>query len=78
MLLFCCRYVVGSDRVLFVVKDGALAWDVKNFLVAQNNCEVVTIEGKDYYSDKVGFKQRMYWYAIRCECAFYFLMEFIN
>ena len=42
------RYVVGSNRALFVLKDGSQAWDVKNFLVAQDRCEVVTIEGKDY------------------------------
>lgn len=43
-----CRYVVGSNRALFLLKDGAKAWEVKDFLVKQERCEVVTIEGKDY------------------------------
>ncbi|XP_046544043.1 LRP chaperone MESD-like, partial [Haliotis rubra] len=42
------RYVVGSNRVLFMVSDGAKAWDVKDFLVQQDNCEEVTIEGQNY------------------------------
>lgn len=43
-----CRYVVGNNRVLFLLKDGAKAWEVKDFLVKQERCELVTIEGKDY------------------------------
>ena len=43
-----CRHVVGSNRVLFVLKDGATAWAIKDFLVQQDRCESVTIEGKDY------------------------------
>jgi len=42
------RYVVASNRVLLMLKDGSQAWDVKDFLVQQDRCEVVTIEGKDY------------------------------
>lgn len=45
--------MVGSNRVLFVVKDGSLAWEAKDFLVRQDNCELVTIEGKDYPNIKV-------------------------
>ena len=37
---------------MFVVKDGALAWEVKKFLLTQDNCELITIEGKDYYNEK--------------------------
>jgi len=32
-----------------MLKDGSKAWEIKNFLVQQDRCEVVTIEGKDYY-----------------------------
>jgi len=42
------RYVVAADRVLFVLKDGSTAWDIKDFLVKQDRCESVTIEGRDY------------------------------
>jgi len=49
-LLWCVRgrYVVASNRVLLMLKDGSQAWQVKDFLVEQDRCEVVTIEGKDY------------------------------
>ena len=39
---------MGSNRVLLMLKDGSKAWEVKDFLVQQDRCEVVTIEGKDY------------------------------
>ncbi|XP_060586474.1 LDLR chaperone boca-like [Ruditapes philippinarum] len=42
------RYVVGENRVIFMLKDGAMAWEVKDFLVKQDRCEEVTIEGKSY------------------------------
>ncbi|XP_052693727.1 LRP chaperone MESD-like [Crassostrea angulata] len=42
------RYVVGSNRVIFMIKDGSKAWEIKNFLVTQDRCEEVTIEGKNY------------------------------
>jgi len=31
-----------------MLKDGSQAWEVKDFLVQQDRCESVTIEGKDY------------------------------
>ncbi|KAH3875326.1 LRP chaperone MESD-like [Dreissena polymorpha] len=42
------RYVVGDNRVIFMLKDGATAWEIKDFLVQQDRCEEVTIEGKSY------------------------------
>ena len=42
------RYVVASNRVLLMLKDGSQAWEVKDFLIQQDRCELVTIEGKDY------------------------------
>ncbi|KAH9509686.1 hypothetical protein Btru_044244 [Bulinus truncatus] len=42
------RYVVGSNRVLFMMKDGSKAWEIKDFLVKQERCEEVTIEGQAY------------------------------
>ena len=42
------RYVVGSNRVIFMLTDGSKAWEVKDYLVQQDNCEEVTIEGKNY------------------------------
>lgn len=31
-----------------MIKDGSKAWEIKNFLVTQERCEEVTIEGKNY------------------------------
>ncbi|XP_072237226.1 LRP chaperone MESD [Leuresthes tenuis] len=40
------RFVVGSNRVIFMLRDGSMAWEVKNFLVAQERCADVTVEGQ--------------------------------
>ncbi|XP_039977133.1 LRP chaperone MESD [Xiphias gladius] len=40
------RFVVGSNRVIFMLRDGSLAWEVKDFLVAQERCIDVTVEGQ--------------------------------
>lgn len=42
------RYVVGPNRILFMMKDGAKAWEVKDFLVKQERCEEVTIENQNF------------------------------
>ena len=47
--LDCCRYVVGDNRVLFMLKDGSKAWEIKDYLTTQDQCEMVTIEGRDYF-----------------------------
>lgn len=38
------RYIVADDRVLFMVEDGSLAWDVKNFLIEQTECTKVSFD----------------------------------
>ncbi|XP_055036002.1 LRP chaperone MESD [Misgurnus anguillicaudatus] len=40
------RFVVGSNRVIFMLRDGSYAWEIKDFLVAQDRCEDVTVEGQ--------------------------------
>ncbi|XP_041842633.1 LRP chaperone MESD isoform X1 [Melanotaenia boesemani] len=40
------RFVVGSNRVIFMLRDGSMAWEVKDFLVAQERCSDVTVEGQ--------------------------------
>ncbi|CAB1455833.1 unnamed protein product [Pleuronectes platessa] len=40
------RFVVGSNRVIFMLRDGSLAWEVKDYLVAQERCMDVTVEGQ--------------------------------
>lgn len=42
------RFVVGSNRVIFMLRDGSMAWEVKDFLVAQDRCADVTVEGQVY------------------------------
>ncbi len=44
--MFLIRFVVGSNRVIFMLRDGGYAWEVKDFLVAQDRCEDVTVEGQ--------------------------------
>lgn len=46
--LVSCRYLIGDDRAIFLFKDGAQAWDAKNFLVEQEKCAQVVIESKAY------------------------------
>lgn len=40
------RFVVGSNRVIFMLRDGSYAWEVKDFLTLQDRCEDVTVEGQ--------------------------------
>ncbi|TDH16755.1 hypothetical protein EPR50_G00001270 [Perca flavescens] len=40
------RFVVGSNRAIFMLRDGSLAWEVKDFLVGQERCADVTVEGQ--------------------------------
>ncbi|KAL4660755.1 LDLR chaperone MESD-like [Arapaima gigas] len=42
------RFVVGSNRVIFMLRDGSYAWEVKDFLVSQDRCADVTLEGQVY------------------------------
>ena len=46
--LYFCRYIVGPNRVLFMIKDGSKAWEIKDFLVKQERCEQVSIENQVY------------------------------
>ncbi|KAM3625036.1 uncharacterized protein V6R79_005957 [Siganus canaliculatus] len=40
------RFVVGSNRVIFMLRDGSMAWEVRDFLVSQERCTDVTVEGQ--------------------------------
>ena len=42
------RYLIDEHRAIFMVPDGARAWAVKDYLVQQQRCLSVTIEGKSY------------------------------
>ncbi|KRY11987.1 LDLR chaperone MESD [Trichinella patagoniensis] len=42
------RFTIDHNRAIFMFKDGAQAWDAKDFLIKQDRCAEVTIEGKSY------------------------------
>lgn len=42
------RYMIDTNRAIFMFKDGAQAWQAKDFLVEQERCESVTLENKVY------------------------------
>ncbi|CAG0919429.1 unnamed protein product [Notodromas monacha] len=44
------QYPVDDNRVIFLFKDGSQAWKAKDFLLTQEKCADVTIEGKTYPS----------------------------
>ena len=41
--------MIDENRAIFMVHDGARAWPVKDFLIEQERCESVTIEGRTYH-----------------------------
>lgn len=41
--------MVDDSRVIFMMKDGSKAWEIKDYLVTQDRCEEVTIEQQIYY-----------------------------
>ncbi|XP_015260884.1 PREDICTED: LDLR chaperone MESD [Gekko japonicus] len=42
------RFIVGSNRAIFMLRDGGYAWDIKDFLINQERCADVTLEGQVY------------------------------
>lgn len=46
------RYLVDDDRAIFLFRDGAQAWEAKDFFVEQDNCKELTLESKTYYGKK--------------------------
>lgn len=42
------RFVVSPNRILIKLADGSYAYEIKDFLIEQERCELVTIEGRDY------------------------------
>ena len=49
------RYIVAPDRVLFMVEDGSLAWDIKNYLTTLTECTTVSFEQLSF--DCKGYKK---------------------
>lgn len=42
------RYPVADNRVLFMIKDGSLAWDIKDFLITQPDCKLVEFDNQQF------------------------------
>jgi len=43
------RFVLEDDRVMFMFKDGAFAWEAKDFLIEQERCQDVQLEQQTYH-----------------------------
>ena len=41
-------YIVSDDRVMFYVQEGSQAWEVKDFLVEQEECIEVELDQKPF------------------------------
>lgn len=52
------RFIVGSDRAIFMLRDGSYAWEIKDFLVSQDRCAEVTLEGQMYPGKGGGSKEK--------------------
>ncbi|KAM6308495.1 LRP chaperone MESD [Aegotheles albertisi] len=42
------RFIVGSNRAIFMLRDGSYAWEIKDFLINEERCADVTLEGQVY------------------------------
>ncbi|XP_078591909.1 LDLR chaperone boca-like [Branchiostoma floridae x Branchiostoma japonicum] len=42
------RYVVSDDRVIFLLKDGSKAFEIRDFLVQQDRCAEVSFENQQF------------------------------
>ncbi len=40
------RYLMDEKQAIFMINDGATAWEIKNFLVKQDRCLEVTIDNE--------------------------------
>lgn len=53
------RYLVDDNRAIFLFKDGSQAWTAKDYLVKQEKCESVSIEGKVYQGEFSNRKEEL-------------------
>ncbi|XP_065841830.1 LDLR chaperone boca-like [Oscarella lobularis] len=52
------RYMLDDMRAIFVIQDGSVAWDVKDFLVTQEDCRSVELEQKTYWGPGASAEER--------------------
>merc|ERR1712146_559186 len=54
------RYPLDENRCIFMFKDGAMAWEAKDFLIEQERCLEVQIEQRVYHDKHTeGYKLEM-------------------
>ncbi|RWS14511.1 hypothetical protein B4U79_12141 [Dinothrombium tinctorium] len=53
------RFLIDDNRAIFMFKDGAQAWEAKDFLVEQERLQEVTIENKPYYGKNYSPKEEL-------------------
>lgn len=49
LLLSCRRYMVDQRRAIFMFKDGAQAWEAKDYLIQQEDMKECSVENKIYH-----------------------------
>jgi hypothetical protein len=42
------RYIIEDNRAIFMISDGSMAYDIKDFLVKQDRCLEVMIDNERY------------------------------
>ena len=51
-MLFCgvffSRFMVADNRAIFMLQDGSVAWDMKDFLIKQPECESVEFDNQKF------------------------------
>jgi hypothetical protein len=52
------RFVVDDNRAIFMYADGSLAWDALDFLLKQDRCVEVTIDGKSHPGKAYALKNK--------------------
>lgn len=49
------RFMVSDNEAIFMINDGSKSWEIKDFLIQQKNCDLVTID-QDKYPGKYAEK----------------------
>lgn len=49
---------MGSDRAIFMLRDGSYTWEIKDVLVSRDRCADVTLEGQVYPGKAGGSKEK--------------------
>lgn len=74
--------MVDDNRAIFMYKDGAQAWEAKNYLVEQDRCLSVTVENKVYpgkaNTQQVGFLLLLIFLSVENPLVKFLLYDFLS